>query len=207
MFDEAECKHLRERCLEQDDKAWRELYRRSFNIARSTALAPPFRFDVSTAEDLAQDVVVELAKKIREVENWIGFTGRVAHNKCVDRVRKKKEIPLSTLMREGEEGFFETISPPGFLPEMLDDDVAMAFLRSALADLGQPCQNLLRVRFFDELSYSDAAVQVSIPSDQVGVYISRCLDRLRKKIEAQPRIWAELKAMMESSGEDPNART
>jgi RNA polymerase sigma factor (sigma-70 family) len=193
---------LRERCLNQDDSAWRELYRRSFSIARSIALAPPFRFDPGTADDIAQGVVVELTNQLPDVQNWIGFTGRVAHNKCVDRVRKRKEIPISVLATTEQEEQNLVGNLPGveFLPETLDDAQTLTFVRSALAELGQPCQDLLRARFFDELSYADVAIRVPVPAEQVGVYIGRCLGRLRKRIEEQPGVWEELRAMISAGG-------
>ena len=200
MLYPAEDSRLRERCLEQDDSAWRELYRRSFRIAHSIALAPPFRFDPGTADDIAQVVVVELASHLPDVKNWIGFTGRVAHNKCVDRVRKRKEVPISVLAKNEQDEEHLVGNLPGleFLPETLDDDKTLSFVRTALSELGQPCRDLLRARFFEELSYEEAAIQVSISPAQIGVYIARCLDRLRKRIEAQPGAWTELRAVVAS---------
>ena len=191
---------VKKRCLLGQDNAWRELYRQSFGIARSIALAPPFRFDSGTADDIAQGAVVDLTNKLPEVKNWASFVGRVAHNKCVDRVRKRKEIPVSVLAtsEQDETNLVENLPGLDFLPETLDDDQTLLFVRTALSELGQPCQDLLRARFFDELSYEQAANHVSIPPAQAGVYIGRCLDRLRKRIETQPGVWAELQAIMGS---------
>lgn len=198
MFGVAPSDDLQKRCLRGEDSAWRELYGRAFAAARSIALAPPFCFDAAAAEDIAQDTVVELTKQLAEVKHWQAFTGRVAHNKCVDRVRKRKEVPLASHARdENEESrIVNSLPAPEFLPESLDDNKALECLRVVVQDLGQPCRGLLHARFFDELSYAEVAVRVAMPSGQVGVYIGRCLDRLRKRIEVQPKIWAELRELM-----------
>jgi len=189
---------LKQRCLQGDESAWRDLYRDAFGLARAIALAPPFRFDSGTADDIAQETVVDLTMKLLEVDNWTGFTGRVAHNKCVDRVRKKKETPLTSYAKDAAAAtrMVDALPAPEYLPESLDDNKALAFLRTALQSLGQPCRDMLHARFFDELSYEETAIRVSLPGKQIGVYLSRCLARLRKRIENAPLIRDELQALL-----------
>jgi RNA polymerase sigma factor (sigma-70 family) len=122
----------------------------------------------------------------------------VAHNKCVDHVRKKKEI-LLTVPSFGEDDRPDLVAQmpgPEFLPDQLDDHKALAMLRDVLGAMGPPCRQLLYVRFFEELSYEATAAKVAIPVAQVGVYIERCVRRLRDQIERQPKVWEELKALL-----------
>lgn len=189
---------LQKRCLKGDDSAWRELYQNVFSRAKAIAQATPFRFDTSTAEDIAQDVVVELTRKLVDVENISGFVGRVAHNKCVDYIRKKKETPFSSLVRENSDSTECAIdvAGPDFLPETLDDNRALLVVRRKLMELGEPCRELIQGRFFDDLSYEEVANRVSLPASQVGVYLARCLGRLRKHLENTQGLWAELEGLL-----------
>ncbi len=189
---------LKGQCLCGDDNAWRELYRRVFGRARSIAKAPPFCFDTASAEDIAQDVVVVLTRQLVDVGNVMGFIGRVTHNKCVDRVRKKKELSFSGLTMH------DALSPdsaqhlegPSFLPEELDDSRTLSLLRAALSDIGSPCHKLLYFRFFEELSYEEVARTTEIPGKQIGVYIARCLKKLRTHIERDSTAWGELVSLL-----------
>lgn len=189
---------LKNRCLRGEEDAWREFYKGVFILARSVALYAPFRFDEETAADIGQDTVIEITRKLATAKNWGAFARRIAHNKCVDRVRKKKETPLTSFARNGEEveRLLDNLTAPEYLPETLDDSRALALLRATLDGLGQPCASLLRHRFLDEMSYDNVAIQNSIPANQVGVYISRCLGRLRRAIQGHPRMWDELKELL-----------
>lgn len=190
--------NLKVRCLNADENAWRELYRFGFRKARAVAIAPPFLCDAATADDIAQEVILVLTKNLATIENVGGFIGRVAHNTCVDRIRKKREVPLTSLSVDDSttDRILANLPAAEYLPEEIDDNKALAALGLALDSLGTPCRQLLRARFFDELSYAESAVRVSLPVTQVGVYLGRCLNRLKTLMERQGSLWEELRRLV-----------
>jgi len=191
-------KDLQARCLQGDEQAWVELYSGLLPLARSICVRPPFGFDAGTAADIAQEVMLELTRKLHQLRLIKAFVARVTHNKCVDRVRKKKEIPMTTYTsdEDASSGLVENLRAPDYLPESMDDSRVICMLQKALGGLGEPCSKLLQARYFDELSYEDVARQTQMPAGQVGVYIGRCLARLRKAIQKVPDVWGELEVLM-----------
>lgn len=188
---------LKSRCLKGDEDAWRDLYREFYGQAEAIARAYPFQLPAQEAEDIAQDTMIELTKKLAGIDNVRGFVGVVAHNKCVDRVRKKKPVLESALPQDGAgNSVLDRASAPEPLPFDAAENFALVELSNAMEALGEPCRKLLFFRFFEELSYENVAERSSIPVQQIGVYLSRCLLRLRANLQSSPEIWGELSALL-----------
>jgi len=64
--------------------------------------------DPGDAEDILQDVFYELVEAYRvsaAIEQWGAWLFRVARNRIIDRLRKKRELPLvQSLDHDGEDG-------------------------------------------------------------------------------------------------------
>ena len=193
MIDE---QRLLKRCQRGENKAWKELFDKYFRHAYMIARAPPFSFEHSQAEDIAQDSLVDLCKNIRTVRRLRGYVGVVTHNKCVDWVRKKKEVLLTSRRDQDDcdEDPWQSI-PDVHLPDVGAGD-ACAHLAGLVASLGVPCNHVLYLRFFGELSYKEIASKTATPQPQMGVQIARCLVRLRNLIAERPGLWEELQAML-----------
>jgi len=187
---------LMKRCLAGDSEGWTALFTLFYPRAKAVAMNYPFRFEAHTAEDIAQETVIELTRQFCAIRNPKGFVGRVAHNKCVDYLRKKREIPLPPSPDDSHDPADLDPAAIESLPPGVEDNEALGLLDQALHALGEPCRGLLHARFMEDLSYAEAAEKTAIPVAQVGVYISRCLDRLRKHISNEPMIWKELKALL-----------
>ena len=197
MAGSADYQELVARCLRGDSKAWSELFRVNFRHAEMVALAPPFRFHAHEAEDIAQETMIELARKLAGVENIPAFVGTVAHNKCVDRVRKMKPVLESDLAHgEDDDPSLDSVTQPETVSPELVDDESLGALLGAIETLGEMCRGILHNRFFEELAYKDIGERLSIPQPQVGVYLARCLARLRTQIEQRPDLWKELEALL-----------
>ncbi len=187
---------LRADCLNGIASSWRVLFRRYHTYARRIALAPPFEFPEQVAEDVAQDTMLALCERLDEVRNLKGFVGTVAHNRCVDKVRKREEPTMSEVFgndsRDGENGR----AVPAYLTEDPADQQALIQLQEMIAQMGQRCRTLLSLRFFDERQYREIAEERDVPVNQVGVYLSRCLSRLRDTLKEQKGLWEELAALL-----------
>jgi DNA-directed RNA polymerase specialized sigma24 family protein len=66
--------------------------------------------------------------------------------------------------------------------EELDDAFT---IREALADLGEPCHELLDRFFARDESYRTISEQLDLPSGTIASRISRCLGKLRSELEGR----------------------
>lgn len=183
---------LKPLCLKGDESAWREMFELLYPAAMRVA-AGVFCLAREEAENIAQTAVSELAGNLARIEHPLGFVARVAHNKSVDYLRKKRELlPDPVQNEEGEAAdWFETVASPA--PESDRDFLLIEMLAGFLGEMGEPCATLLRARFCDELSYAETAGKASIPAPQVGVYLKRCLDRLAGRLGQDPGLWKEMR--------------
>ena len=180
------------------EESWRLLFRRYRPYARRIALAPPFSFPEQVAEDIAQDTMLALCEGLDEVKNVKGFVGTVAHNKCVDKLRKREEPTMTEVFGgPSDSGDSENCDyEPAYLPDELADTESLMQLQEMIADMGERCRTLLSRRFFDELPYKEIAEECDLPVNQVGVYLSRCLSRLRDNIKSRKGLWEDLAALL-----------
>ena len=54
----------------------------------------------------------------------------------------------------------------------------MSLLRQALDGMGDPCREVIELRYFAELSYDDIAASLHLNVKTVSSRLSKCLDRL-----------------------------
>jgi RNA polymerase sigma factor (sigma-70 family) len=53
-----------------------------------------------------------------------------------------------------------------------------ALLHRALAQLGEPCREIIELRYFGDLSYEELSVELELNPKTVSSRLSKCLDRL-----------------------------
>ena len=54
----------------------------------------------------------------------------------------------------------------------------MQLLRAALDRLGEPCREIVELRYFGELSYDEISAALKLNVKTVSSRLSKCLDRL-----------------------------
>jgi RNA polymerase sigma-70 factor (ECF subfamily) len=55
-----------------------------------------------------------------------------------------------------------------------------ALLREALDQLGNPCQEIIELRYFGDLSYEEISLSLKLNAKTVSSRLSKCLDRLEE---------------------------
>jgi len=185
-------------CVDGDDDAWRELFRLLYPLAHWIASGPKFRMPDDLARDIAQETMIDLATAIRreKVRNLSGYVRAVAHNKCVDRIRGNS--PLDNLAHpEAQKKALHSAPVPEEMPLHRAESDVIEALRMCLADIGEPCHELLTQRYLHEKSYKEVASYMSIPVAQIGVRVGRCLKRLQDALaERRPRLQQELRELL-----------
>ena len=197
---EMEANRLLAACAEGEDGAWRELFRRFFPAARWIAAGPRFHMPDELAKDIAQQTMIDLCAAVmrRKVRNASGYVRAVAHNKCVDVLRRNEPLDNLSAPSTREHALDGNEIPPKIPLTRAEDDL-FADLRDCLEDLGNPCSELLALRYFHGKSYKEVSSGASIPEAQVGMRLTRCLAKLRTHLEQRrPALREELAELLMS---------
>ena len=113
-------------------------------------------------------------QKINNVEHLGFFIRTVAHNKCVDYIRRNK---LTTLPITDDFPFIED--------KVFLTDEKIKALHAALANLNEQASTLVRLRYLEYHSYKEIAAKTGIDVAQVGMKLSRALNLLKTELAKQ----------------------
>ena len=184
------------RCRRGDSAAWDELF--DFHYARAG------RFVFQLAPDLTRDDVDEICQEvfltvIKSLETFQGksrlltWIFRIAANKARDyRDRKLAakrgggHVTISLHAEDPENGL--TIDPPSSAPgpdAQLMSREQMAMVHASLQELGGPCQEIIELRYFGELSYEELGVTLKLNEKTVSSRLSKCLDRMETLVRGK----------------------
>lgn len=167
------------------ENAWNEFYSQYVGLVRSIVRRKAWGPE-HEMEDLVQSVFVELIDSIggfQTAGSLSGFVGIVAERTCLQEYRKRTAVKRDAVTDsiEHHEQRIEGMENPGHenSPETdLSQRQTMQALKYALDKIGENCRDLLRLRFFDELSYKEISEMMATTENTLTVRVRRCLDRL-----------------------------
>ncbi len=161
------------RCREGDEAAWAELVERFARYVYAIC-AQGFRLSSHDAEDVFQDVFTrayEQLPKLREdgaIRPWLA---QLTRRMCIDRLRGSgRELPAEEVEPDDVDDVLELL------------DEAMA-VRQALAQVGEPCAEMLDRFFARDQSYRTIGEELGLPAGTIASRISRCLEKMRGVME------------------------
>ena len=177
------------RCRRGDAAAWDELF--------ATHYAAAARFIFTLGRELTREDADEICQEsfLSVIRNLSAFHGesqfqtwlfRIAANKARDFREKQRaakrgggQTPLSFQAADPETGL--TLDPPSPSPApdaSLLRAENIALVHGALEQVGEPCRELLELRYFGDLSYDEIGAALQLNPKTVSSRLSRCLDRL-----------------------------
>lgn len=135
-------------------------------------------YDRERARELSQECFMktwEYLSQGKEVQNLRAFLYRVANNLIIDSSRKKKESSLDAMMDEG------------FEPMDGADKTAVAAeagnMLALLDKLDEKYQDVVRMRYLDDLSPKEIALVLGESENVVSVRLHRAIKQLREYLE------------------------
>jgi RNA polymerase sigma-70 factor (ECF subfamily) len=177
------------RCLAGEADAWDALFNLHY--------APASRFVFQVAPDFSREDVEEVCQEVflTVIKNLRGFQGnsqfqtwlfRIAANKARDyrqHLRAAKRgggvVPVSLHQDPRHD-----LPPPDPASPQPGPDLALlkaeqiALVGEALEQLGDPCQEIIELRYFADLSYEEIASSLDLNPKTVSSRLSKCLDKL-----------------------------
>ncbi|MGA2863939.1 MAG: sigma-70 family RNA polymerase sigma factor [Verrucomicrobiota bacterium] len=188
MGSEAEA-DLLARCRRGEAGAWDELFDRHYAAAGRFILQLGHDFTREDVQEICQETFLSVIRNLdsfrgqSQFQTWLF---RIAANKARDfregRQAAKRGGGRTTVSLQAEDA--ETglaLDPPGNTPapdaSLLNREQG-ALVRQALEQLGQPCRELIELRYFAELSYEELGRSLGLNPKTVSSRLSKCLDRL-----------------------------
>ncbi len=177
------------RCRHGDASAWDELFDRHYAPAMRFVFTLGHDFTTEDAEEICQEAFLSVIRNLDSFHGKSQFQTwffRIAANKARDhrerRVAAKRgggQTTLSLQAEDPETGL--TIDPPASAPgpdgALLRVEQA-ALLHQALNQIGEPCREIIELRYFGDLSYEELSAELELNIKTVSSRLSKCLDRL-----------------------------
>jgi RNA polymerase sigma-70 factor (ECF subfamily) len=179
------------RCRRGDAAAWDELFDRHYAATGRFIFQLASDFRREDVEEICQEVFLSVIKNLNsfhgesQFQTWLF---RIAANKGRDYRERQHaakrgggQTPVSVHAEDPETGL--TIDPPSHAPAP-DADLLNAerveWVHAALDQLGEPCRQIIEMRYFGDLSYDELSRALNLNPKTVSSRLSKCLDRLEE---------------------------
>jgi RNA polymerase sigma-70 factor, ECF subfamily len=177
------------RCRQGEAAAWDELFDRHYAAAGRFVFQLASDFTREDVEEICQEVFFSVIRNLSSFQGESQFQTwlfRIATNKARDFREKRNaakrgggQMPLSLQAEDDETGL--TLDPPSNAPapdvDLLNVERA-ELVREALDQMGEPCREIIELRYFGDLSYDDLSRELQLNPKTVSSRLSKCLDKL-----------------------------
>jgi RNA polymerase sigma factor (sigma-70 family) len=178
------------RCRKGDSEAWDELFNRHYAAAGRFIFQLGYDLTREDAEEICQEVFLTVIKNLHTFQGNCQFQTwlfRIAANKTRDYRQKQNaakrgggQITVSLHQNSDDPDGF-VIDPPSHAPgpdaSLMQAENA-TLVGQALEQLGGPCQEIIELRYFADLSYEEIARSLDLNMKTVSSRLSKCLDKL-----------------------------
>ena len=177
------------RCRRGEAEAWDELFERHYAAAGRFIFQLGHDFTREDTEEICQEVFLSVIRNLdsfhgeSQFQTWLF---RIAANRARDYRERQHaakrgggQVPLSLQAEDLENGL--VIDPPGNAPApdaTLMNAEHAALVHKAVSQLGEPCQEIIQLRYFADLSYDEISRALKLNPKTVSSRLSKCLDRL-----------------------------
>lgn len=178
-------------CRKGDADAWDQLFATYYPIAGKFIFQLSPHLSTGDVEEICQDVFLSVIRNIESFHEKSAFQTwlyKISANKTRDFIEKQRAAkrgggtqPFSLDAEHPETGL--KIDPPA--RENGPDGVLMsaermALVHAALEQLGDPCREIIELKYFGDLSYDEIAAELSLNPKTVSSRLSKCLDKMEE---------------------------
>jgi len=142
--------------------------------------------DAAEAEDILQDVLLELYAATDALEQAGAWLYRVARNRIIDRARRKKEEPLPTADDEdGRSWLEENLPDPAAGPDAAyARSVLLGSIQAALQALPPEQRDVFVAHEIEGISFADMSTQWRVPQNTLLARKRYAVLALRARLQA-----------------------
>jgi len=177
------------RCRRGDAEAWDELFDKHYAAAGRFIFQLGSDFTPEDVEEICQEVFLTVIKSLHtfqgnsQFQTWLF---RIAANRARDYRQRQHaikrgggQVTVSIHNEDPETGF--AIDPPTQAagPDLsLLNNERIGLIGQALEQLGGPCQEIIELRYFADLSYEEISKTLDLNIKTVSSRLSKCLTKL-----------------------------
>src|SRR3954454_23512512 len=177
------------RCRRGEADAWDQLFERHYAAAGRFIVQLASDFTREDVDEVCQEVFLTVIKSLHtfqgnsQFQTWLF---RIAANRARDYRQKQHaakrgggQVTLSIHNEDPETGF--SIDPPSQAPGpdlALLNGERISLIGEALDQLGEPCREIIELRYFADLSYEEISKALNLNVKTVSSRLSKCLSKL-----------------------------
>ena len=178
-------------CRKGDADAWDQLFTSFYPVAGKFIFQLSPHLSAEDVEEICQDVFLSVIRNIASFQGKSAFQTwlyRIATNKTRDFIEKQRAAkrgggvqPFSLDSENSETGL--KIDPPSSVagPDgQLMNAERMTLIHHALERLGDPCREIIELKYFGDLSYDEIGAELQLNPKTVSSRLSKCLDKLEQ---------------------------
>jgi RNA polymerase sigma-70 factor (ECF subfamily) len=185
-------KELIARCRQGDARAWDELFDRFYAPAGRFIYQLSPALTLEDVEEISQEVFLAVVRNLHNFQGHSAFQTwlfRIAANKARDFIARQTAakrgggeatLPLDAGLSEPGSAGLNLSSPDPPPDHALWNNERLALIRESLDQLGDPCRELVELKYFGDLSYLEIAGELQLHEKTVSSRLSKCLDQLEE---------------------------
>jgi RNA polymerase sigma-70 factor (ECF subfamily) len=177
------------RCCAGNAAAWDALFDKYYATVARFVFQLSGDFSHEDTEEICQETFLSVVRNLSSFQGRSSFQTwllRIAANKAMDYREKTRaakrggtavHVPIDAGQTDNEPPIDPPCSNPG--PDaLLQIAETSRLVRQSLDRLGDPCREIIELRYFGELSYDEIASELRLNPKTVSSRLSKCLDRL-----------------------------
>jgi RNA polymerase sigma-70 factor, ECF subfamily len=178
-------------CRKGDADAWDQLFATYYPVAGKFIFQLSPQLTMEDVEEICQDVFLSV---IRNIEGFHGKSAfqtwlyKISANKTRDFIEKQRAAkrgggsqPFSLDAEHPDTGLkIDPISHAAGPDRLLMSTERMMQVHAALELLGDPCREIIELKYFGDLSYDEIGAELDLNPKTVSSRLSKCLDKLEE---------------------------
>lgn len=176
-------------CRAGNMAAWDSLFDKYYATVARFVFQLSGDFSHEDTEEICQETFLSVVRNLSSFEGRSSFQTwllRIAANKAMDyrgkaRAAKRGGNAVHISIDKSRSGDEPPIDPPSANPgpdALLQIAETSRLVRESLDRLGEPCREIIELRYYGDLSYDEIATELRLNPKTVSSRLSKCLDRL-----------------------------
>jgi RNA polymerase sigma-70 factor (ECF subfamily) len=176
-------------CRSGNTAAWDSLFDKYYATVARFVFQLSGDFSHEDTEEICQETFLSVVRNLSSFQGRSSFQTwllRIAANKAMDyrekrRAAKRGGNAVHISIDAGRIHDEPPIDPPSGNPgpdALLQIAETSRLVRESLDRLGEPCREIIGLRYYGDLSYDEIAAELRLNPKTVSSRLSKCLDRL-----------------------------